>query len=135
MILFSLLCHQGHEFDGWFKDGAAFDGQAASGDIECPQCGDRSVRKAPMAPCIHTGRAVAAETSYGLREVLQEVRRVVEENCTYVGTDFPDEVRRQHYGEAEERAVYGEASAEEVRALSDEGVEVLPLPWGRRYDG
>lgn len=135
MILYNLLCAQGHEFEGWFRDGAAFDGQAAASEIQCPSCGDRSVRKAPMAPCVHTGRSPVAEPPGELRQALAAIRRTVEENCTYVGTDFPDEARRQHYGEAEPRAVYGEASGEEVRALAEEGVEVLPLPWIRRHDG
>lgn len=135
MILFNLLCAQGHEFEGWFKNGAAFDGQCLAGEIDCPVCGDRAVRKAPMAPCVHTGRAAVAAPAAELREALLEIRRSVEENCTYVGNDFPDEVRRQHYGEAEERAVYGEASPDEVRQLTEEGVEVLPLPWIRRHDG
>ena len=31
-------------------------------------------------------------------------------------------------GDAEHRAIYGEASAEEAKALSDEGIDVMPLP-------
>jgi hypothetical protein len=33
-----------------------------------------------------------------------------------------------HYGETEERGIRGQASAEETRALADEGIGVLPLP-------
>ena len=33
-----------------------------------------------------------------------------------------------HYGEAEERAIRGQASREEAVALMEEGIEVLPLP-------
>ena len=45
-----------------------------------------------------------------------------------VGERFAEEVRRMHYGEAEERAIRGQASREEAVALMEEGIEVLPLP-------
>jgi len=41
---------------------------------------------------------------------------------------MPEEARKIHYGEAEERAIYGEASGAEVKALLEEGVPVAPLP-------
>lgn len=44
-----------------------------------------------------------------------------------VGRRFPDEARKMHYGDIEHRAIYGEATTEEARALIDEG-EVAPLP-------
>ncbi len=45
-----------------------------------------------------------------------------------VGTQFAEEARRMHYGEAEERAIRGQSNAEELQALSEEGIEVLALP-------
>jgi hypothetical protein len=45
-----------------------------------------------------------------------------------VGERFAEEARRMHYGEAEERAIRGQASREEAVALMEEGIEVLPLP-------
>jgi hypothetical protein len=33
-----------------------------------------------------------------------------------------------HYGEAEARSIYGEASVEEAKALHDEGIPAVPLP-------
>ncbi|MCV2348361.1 DUF1178 family protein [Paucibacter sp. Y2R2-4] len=45
-----------------------------------------------------------------------------------VGGQFAEEARRIHYGEAEDRAIRGQTSAEELEALSDEGIEVLALP-------
>ena len=46
----------------------------------------------------------------------------------HVGGAFPEEARKIHYGEADERAIYGEASLEEVEQLLDEGVPVAPIP-------
>ena len=33
-----------------------------------------------------------------------------------------------HYGEIENRSIYGEASPSDARALLEEGIEVHPLP-------
>ena len=52
MIRYELRCDQAHEFDGWFKDSAAFDKLAAAGLVECPHCGPAKVAKRLMAPAI-----------------------------------------------------------------------------------
>jgi hypothetical protein len=44
-----------------------------------------------------------------------------------VGPQFAQEARRIHHGEAEERAIRGQASHEETMQLLDEGIAVLPL--------
>ena len=129
MILFNLVCAAEHQFEGWFRDGASYDAQAAAGAIACPVCADHGVRKAPMAPRLIKSRSDAADpVPTELRQALTALRRHVEENCAYVGDRFPEEARRMHYGETEKRSVYGEASVEEARALLEEGVAVLPLP-------
>ena len=61
-------------------------------------------------------------------EFLRRVRETVLENATYVGDTFAEEARRIHYGEAEERGIYGEATREEAEALEEEGIAVTVLP-------
>ena len=50
MILFTLRCARGHQFEGWFRDGDEFEAQQKAGYISCPECGDTNVEKAVMAP-------------------------------------------------------------------------------------
>jgi len=57
-----------------------------------------------------------------------KVREHIKENFDYVGDKFADEARKMHSGEADERAIYGEATPEEARALAEEGVPASPLP-------
>jgi hypothetical protein len=45
-----------------------------------------------------------------------------------VGERFAEEARRMHYGEADERAIRGQATLEQTEELLDEGIAVLPLP-------
>jgi hypothetical protein len=64
---------------------------------------------------------------------LQAVQQVMA-NTEDVGERFAEEARRIHYGEAAERGIRGQATAQEREALADEGIEVvaLPLPPGLR---
>ncbi|MGQ9365466.1 DUF1178 family protein [Azospirillum sp. ST 5-10] len=135
MILFQLKCTSDHRFDVWFRDGAAYEAQVADGAIACPDCGDTAVTKAPMAPRI----AKSNPADEGRRQVQAEalrqlaaLRRAVEENCDYVGDRFAEEARRIHYGEVESRGIYGEASADDVAELTEEGVSVRAIPWLRQ---
>jgi len=146
VIVYSLVCQKGHEFEGWFRDSAAFEAQSAGGKVLCPSCSSRKVTKAIMAPRL--SKAVghgkdsppeaaapqpAADTQVRgidpkLATMLTELRAHVEKNYDYVGERFAEEARKIHYGETEERRIYGEAKAEDVRSLLDEGVEIAPLP-------
>ena len=140
MILFRLTCGGGHRFEAWFRDGATYDAQSASGDVECPFCGSAQVTKAPMAPNLATAGKKTAEVR--AREVAEQIlkavnklHRHVEENCEYVGDEFADEARAIHYGDTEERDIYGEATDEEATDLDEEGIEFYRLPQRPRRDG
>jgi hypothetical protein len=131
MIVYSLHCQKGHEFEGWFKDSGAFDAQSADGKLVCPICNSKKIAKAPMAPSI--GNAVGERKSAGeevrkARQFMTGLRKFVEANAEYVGPKFPEEARKIHYGESEERHIYGEASLQDARELIEEGVDVAPLP-------
>ncbi|MGH1331488.1 MAG: DUF1178 family protein [Paracoccaceae bacterium] len=60
---------------------------------------------------------------------MEHLKREIEANSDYVGADFAREARAMHDGETPERAIHGEAGPEEARALIEEGVPVLPLPF------
>lgn len=143
MIKYTVRCAGGHDFEGWFKDSATFDKQSASGAIECPICGNAEIARAPMAPRIAKTRdaapaaieAQAREVAEKIYEAVKSMRKSVETNCDYVGEEFADEARRIHYGEAEERGIYGEATSEEAKELDEEGIEVFRLPTVPRRNG
>jgi hypothetical protein len=169
MIRYALNCEQGHTFESWFQNSAAYDKQAKRGLVSCPACGSTKVEKAIMAPRL--ARAEAAEpvealpqlppqaplpappsavpapvvpplpamsakaavammsgAERELRQKLKELRDHVTKHANYVGSRFPEEARKIHYGETEHRSIYGEASPEEAKELNDEGIEFHPLP-------
>ena len=129
MIVFSLRCAKGHEFEGWFRDGAAYEKQAKSGKVACPDCGDVKVEKAPMAPRLsRQGRAPEISPAE-MRKALVEMRRQVEANCDYVGPNFAEEARKIHYGETPKKSIYGESTPDEAKSLAEEGIEFGRIPW------
>jgi hypothetical protein len=129
MIRFTLRCADGHEFEGWFRDGDAFDAQQKDGEIACPECGDTRVEKAVMAPRIGHSRNRMPMSPAQMRAALVELRRQVETHCDYVGPRFAEEARKIHYGEVDRRGIYGEATVEESRKLTDEGISFGKIPW------
>jgi len=135
MIRFALACDRGHSFDAWFSSGDSYDEQVEAQAIVCPTCGSIHVKKAPMAPAVLRGKAeeTARESpADGERKqtyaFLKGMRDYLKDNADDVGKAFPEEARKMHYGEAEARNIYGEASVDEAKALNDEGIPALPLP-------
>jgi hypothetical protein len=134
MILFTLRCASGHEFEGWFRDGEGFEAQQKASEIACPQCGDSQIEKALMAPHIGRSRDKTPISPAQMRAALLEMRRQVETNCDYVGERFAEEARRIHYGETEKRNIYGEATPEQAEELHDEDIPFSRIPWVPRQD-
>ena len=146
MIVFDLLCSEGHRFEGWFGSSGEFTSQRKRGLLSCPSCGSAKVERVPSATRINTGaepvKAPAPEPARGdaqhagrdplaIAQVLYS--RLLDEILTKtedVGVEFPAEARRIHYDQALARPIRGEATQEEHDALLDEGIPVarLPLP-------
>jgi hypothetical protein len=134
MIKYALVCEHDHPFEGWFATSEDYEAQQAAGQVECPLCASRDVRKQIMAPSVIGAKAPvgAAESPAPRREMMREamgkVRQLVEDNFDYVGDAFAAEARAIHEGRSEDRGIYGEASPKEVRALVEDGVNVAPMP-------
>jgi len=153
MIRYALICDRGHEFESWFQDSAAYEKQAKRSLVGCPQCGSTKVEKAIMAPRLSgiakkqsapteppaptadvatpvpaAPVAMISPQEQEFRSKLKELRDHLTKNADNVGGKFPEEARKMHYGEIEHRSIYGVASPEEAKELSEEGVEFHPLP-------
>jgi hypothetical protein len=144
MIIFDLNCTHGHVFEGWFASGDEFDRQKERGLVSCPVCNDALIVRRPSAKVrVRKGSggdsqapvAAPAQAAQSPKdavagfppELLAKLREIVK-NTEDVGERFPEEARKIHYDEAPKRSIRGKASAEDVEALSDEGIEFSPLP-------
>lgn len=135
MIRYALLCDQDHGFEAWFSTSGDYDDQAAAGQVECPWCASRTIRKAIMAPAVSGTRREASasgpassELHSMMMQAAEKVRAHVEQTLDYVGDRFAREARDIHEGVSEARPIYGEATPKEVKALREDGVPVAPLP-------
>lgn len=148
MKVLNLQCGDGHGFEGWFGSEEDFQSQLGRGLVTCPLCGDAGVAKLPSAPRLNLGAepAAPAQTPSDKHQVMaapdaamqaawMKMVRHVLANTEDVGERFANEARKIHYGETEERAIRGQASAEETEALLEEGISVLPLPLPKGLKG
>jgi hypothetical protein len=154
MILYRLKCKKGHEFEAWFHSSAAFDSQEKRGQLSCAHCGTSNVTRALMTPSIVKSakrkaarrppvaeappdqpieapakaevQRVAAHRE--LAAAMRRLRAEIEAKSEYVGPRFCEEARKIHYEEVPPRGIHGEATAEETKALREEGIEFYPLP-------
>ena len=138
MKVLDLQCSQQHCFEGWFGSEGDFQDQLGRGLVECPLCGDVAVTKMLSAPRLNFGAAqneaapqqqqVVAAPDKTMQAAWMQMVRHVMANTEDVGSRFPEEARRMHYGETGERGIRGQASPDETHALLEEGIGVLPLP-------
>lgn len=141
MIVFDLLCGEGHRFEGWFASAGDFASQSDRRLVQCPSCGTSAVKRVPSAARINLGApapkpAAPAKTAdmegkdpFAIAQMLYS--RMLDELLTKsedVGTKFPEEARRIFYEEAPARPIRGVASNAEHDALVEEGIPVARLP-------
>jgi len=157
MIQYALKCADGHSFDSWFQSAGAYDKLAKAGMVSCVVCGSTKVEKAIMTPRVRPARSAksgvgepavepqpnvpaapvpSVPTQGALsapatpaEQALADMRRKVEENSDYVGKDFAEEARAMHLGDSPERSIYGEAKLDDAKALIEDGIPVMPLPF------
>jgi len=137
MKVLDLRCAHDHRFEGWFASEEDAQDQIARDLVQCPVCGDRAVSRLPSAPRLNLSGAAAQAQGSGEQSppaqkaalqalYLKAVRQVMAQTED-VGERFAEEARRMHYEEAPERGIRGSASAEEVQALAEEGIDTFQL--------
>ncbi|MDH5729326.1 MAG: DUF1178 family protein [Gammaproteobacteria bacterium] len=137
MIIYDLECEIGHRFEGWFKSADDFQAQNDSHLISCPLCESATIKRVPSAHYVKasnqsgnqstTAPIPSAESPAEFKHWLNALRHHVK-NSEDVGERFSEEARRMHYGEADKRAIKGQATTEQIQSLHEEGVDTLSLP-------
>lgn len=152
MIRYTLKCDQNHRFDSWFDSSAGFDRLRDMGLLTCAVCGSTHVDKALMAPRLGgddtaaPGPAVsdagpaapdagppaladAPAPAPELAEKIAALRAHIDTVSDDVGRAFATQARAMHDGDTPPRPIHGEAAPDEARALIEDGVPILPLPF------
>ena len=145
MIVFDLLCGEGHRFEGWFASAGEFASQRERKLLSCPTCGSAKVRRVPSATRANLGAPepkpakapaqpvktpdMEGKDPFAVAQMLYS--RMLDDLLTKsedVGKAFPTEARKIFYKESPARAIRGQATNEEHQDLIDEGIPVARLP-------
>ena len=59
----------------------------------------------------------------------QNIRRYIEKNYEFVGTNFSKKVREIFYDKNSKKAIYGTTTLKEREELAEEGIDLLSIPW------
>lgn len=139
MIVLDLCCDSNHVFEGWFASAEDFEAQQTAGKVACPICASASIVRRPSAPYVQRGERSVAPLEQpqqpaakvpvaSMQSAMLKLVREMMSSAENVGEAFPEEARKIHYGEAEERSIRGVASPDEASALLEEGILVVSMP-------
>jgi len=136
LIRYNLICNNDHNFESWFKDSTSCDDQIKSKNVLCPECNSNLVTKALMSPRIpkkgsnnnQENTILSNGRNNNLNDAIRKIRDEIKKNSEYVGKEFPEEARKIHYNESEERSIYGEATAKDIKELHEEGIDIIHIP-------
>ena len=88
-----------------------------------------------MAPMISNTNVSNEEAEINSTNFMEEknkllqLRKYIENNFDYVGKDFSKKVREIYYDKKNKKAIYGTTTSEERKELSEEGIDLLSIPW------
>ena len=135
MIKYQLNCKKCKiDFDSWFASSNEYERLKIKKLLSCIKCGSLKVEKSLMAPNLFSkNNKIDNQENKKILEIknkLKEYKKFVEKNLDYVGDNFVYEARSIHYGgKKRKKGIYGKASNQDIKDLSEEGIETQALPW------
>ena len=134
MIVFNLNCSDcTSSFEGWFENTQDYNKQIRKGLLTCPSCNSTQIKKGLMTPNVSKkSNSKISKRNKSIASNVKKLKKIIEKEFDYVGDKFTDEAKKIKYGEAKDRAIYGEASVEQTKELIDEDIDVLPLPFSTK---
>ena len=135
MIKYNLKCHKEHEFESWFSSSEEFEKLTKKKLLECIYCSSKKINKSIMSPMLSNSKGkndefeIIAKDLKSHNNKLLKLREYIEKNFDYVGKDFSKRVREIYYDKKNKKAIYGTTTPEEREELSEEGIDLLSIPW------
>ena len=134
MIKYNLKCHNNHEFESWFSDSKEFENLNKKKLLECIFCTSKKISKSIMAPMVYgtnKDNDLMRENRFlkNEKKKLIEIRKYIENNFENVGDNFSKKVREIYYDKKNNKTIYGTTTQKEREELSDEGIDLLSIPW------
>ena len=135
MIKYKLICKNKHEFESWFSDSKDFETLKTKNLLECIYCSSSNITKSIMSPMVSNKREISSELNMlnkpydKEKKQLLEIRNFIEKNFEFVGDKFSKKVREVYYDKKNNKAIYGSTTDKEREELSEEGINLLTIPW------
>ena len=134
MIKYNLKCKNKHEFESWFSDSKEFENLNKKKLLECIFCTSKKISKSIMAPMVsgtNKENDLMKENRFlkNEKKKLIEIRKYIENNFENVGDNFSKKVREIYYDKKNNKTIYGTTTQKEREELSDEGIDLLSIPW------
>ena len=134
MIKYNLICDKNHEFESWFSDSKEFENLNKKKLLECIFCTSKKISKSIMAPMVsgtNKDNDLMKENRFlkNEKKKLIEIRKYIENNFENVGDNFSKKVREIYYDKKNNKTIYGTTTQKEREELSDEGIDLLSIPW------
>ena len=135
MIKYNLICEREHEFESWFSNSKEFENLKKKKLLECIYCSSKKIEKSIMSPMISNSCNLEISKNklendlLKEKQKLQEVRKYIEKNYEFVGKNFSKKVREIYYDKKNKKAIYGTTTLKEREELTEEGIDLLSIPW------
>ena len=135
MIKYKLFCKNCSQyFDSWFATSKEYEKLKKLKLINCLKCDSIKIEKSLMAPSIinnkNENNNLNSKKHLEIKNKLKEYKKFIKNNFDYVGDNFTNEARSIHYNNKKrKKGIYGKASVDEVKELSEEGIETETIPW------
>ena len=135
MIKYNLKCENEHEFESWFSNSSEFDKLNKKRLLECIYCNSKKIKKSIMSPMISGSKIKENSLSFLDQKLVNEknnlikLREHIEKNFEFVGDKLTEKVREVYYDKKSKKSFYGTATKDEREELSEEGINLLSVPW------
>ena len=137
MIKYKLICKDCEmTFDSWFASSKEYDKLKKKKFLNCHNCSSLNVEKSLMSPTLintknkNQSSVNDLEKISKIKKTIKEYQNFIKKNFKYVGANFAYEARSIHYNSKKKNTgIYGTASKEELKELSEEGIDAQMVPW------
>ena len=136
MIKYKLICNDCNiKFDSWFASSNEYEKLKKRKFLTCHSCNSLNVEKTLMTPQLINSKT-KSETKLDpvkyqrIKKTIKNYQKFIKDNFQYVGGNFAYEARSIHYNSKKKsKGIYGNASAQDLKDLKDEGIEAQIIPW------
>ena len=136
MIKYKLVCKKCKIlFDSWFASSMEFEKLKKKKFLSCHNCNSNRIEKTLMAPKLinHSNEIINVEKNHKLNKInkkMKEYKTFIKNNFEYVGKKFAYEARSIHYdSKKKDKGIFGIASKEEIKELTEEGIDTGIITW------